>query len=305
MFAASVLTGPLRGFTRVSGVLGIMANVEPSGTIADKWDQVAEGFDERVTPINVESGEDALALVDLGPGTRFLDVAAGSGALSLPAARSGADVVATDISPVMVERLEARARGAGLSNLKARVMDGMDLAFEADTFDVVASQHGVTLFPDMAGALREMVRVVKPGGAVVVATFGPLERAGFVATFLDAIRAAVPEAPVPTREDPPLPFQASDPEELARRLEAAGLEHVRVETFTEEATFPSAERFWATLVSSNPIGARLDASLTDDQRGRALKNVESMFADRPGPEGGGVVSSEINVGIGVKPGEGV
>lgn len=282
-----------------------MTNLEPSGTIADQWDQVAEGFDERVTPINVGSGEDALALVDLGPGTRFLDVAAGSGALSFPAARSGADVVATDISPVMVERLESRAREGGLSNLQARVMDGTDLAFEESTFDVVASQHGVTLFPDMAVGLGEMVRVVKPGGVVVVATFGPMERAGFVATFLDAIKAAVPEAPVPTKEDPPLPFQASEPDEMARRMETAGLEDVRVETFIEEATFPSAEQYWATLVSSNPIALRLDALLTEEQRDRALKNVESMFAELPGPEGGGVVSSEITVGVGVKPGEGV
>lgn len=282
-----------------------MTNLEPSGTIADQWDQVAEGFDERVTPINVGSGEDALALVDLGPGTRFLDVAAGSGALSFPAARSGADVVATDISPVMVERLESRAREGGLSNLQARVMDGTDLAFEESTFDVVASQHGVTLFPDMAVGLGEMVRVVKPGGVVVVATFGPMERAGFVATFLDAIKAAVPESPVPTKEDPPLPFQASEPDEMARRMETAGLEDVRVETFIEEATFPSAEQYWATLVSSNPIALRLDALLTEEQRDRALKNVESMFAELPGPEGGGVVSSEITVGVGVKPGEGV
>lgn len=282
-----------------------MTNMEPSRPVADQWNQIAEGFDERVTPMNAGSGESALALVELGPGKRFLDVAAGSGALSLPAARSGADVVATDISPRMVERLESRARKAGLSNLQARVMDGMDLAFEDGTFDVAASQHGVSLFPDMARGLGEMVRVVKPGGSVVVATFGPMERAGFVATALDAIKAAVPEAPVPNKEDPPVAFQASEPDEMARRLETAGLEDVRVETFTEEATFPSAEAYWATLVTSNPIPAGLDASLTDEQRGRVLKNVESTFADRPGPEGGGVVSSEITVGVGVKPGEGV
>jgi len=58
---------------------------------------------------------------------RFLDVAAGTGALSIPAARLGAQVMATDISPAMVKRLNARAREEGLPNLDARVMDGLAL----------------------------------------------------------------------------------------------------------------------------------------------------------------------------------
>lgn len=277
---------------------------QASESIAHEWDQVAEGFDELVTPINMGSGEKALGLVELGAGKRLLDVAAGSGAISLPAARAGADVLATDISPDMVGRLQARAKKAGLSNLTARVMDGTNLEVEDDAFDVSASQHGVTLFPEMDRGLAEMTRVTKSGGQILVVTFGPLDEAGFVAIFLDAVRTAVPQAPVPTSQDPPLPFQASDPGELTRRLEAAGLEQVHVETVVEEASFASPKKYWSTLVNSNPIGAQLDGLLNADQRARALEVVEAAFQDQPAPDGGGLVSSKILVGVGTKPQEG-
>lgn len=99
---------------------------------------------------------------------RVLDVAAGSGALSIPAAQRGARVLATDISPPMVERLLVRARTAGLLDLEARVMDGYALDLEDDTFDLTASQNGVSVFPDFARGLAEMVRVTRPGGQVMI-----------------------------------------------------------------------------------------------------------------------------------------
>jgi 2-polyprenyl-3-methyl-5-hydroxy-6-metoxy-1,4-benzoquinol methylase len=79
------------------------------------WDDIAAGFDEYATPLTTSFAEVALQRVHLRSGLRFLDVAAGSGALSLPAARLGAEVLATDISPAMVELLEARARNENLT----------------------------------------------------------------------------------------------------------------------------------------------------------------------------------------------
>lgn len=271
------------------------------GILAKQWDEIAGGYDELVTPINARSGAQALRHVELAVGTRFLDVAAGTGALSLPAARSGAEVLATDVSPTMIARLRDRAREEGLSNLDAQVMDGRSLELDDDLFDVVASQHGVSLFPEMAQGLGEMVRVARPGGQVLVSAFGPLEDAGVVNTFIQAVDAVAPDAPVPTPEDPPPPFQVADPAEFKRRMETAGLDDVHVKTLVTEATFSSPGHFWETLVHSNPIGANLDAGLSQAQRTRALEVVEDLLAD--GREGG-VLSTEINVGVGVKPEEG-
>jgi ubiquinone/menaquinone biosynthesis C-methylase UbiE len=146
------------------------------------WDEIAAGYDEFITPTNFGLGEDALRRAGLRPGMRLLDVAAGSGAVSLSAARLGANVTAIDISPVMIERLKARAREEGL-NLEARVMDGHALDLENDAFDIVASEFGVMLFPDLPRGLREMARVTKPGGRTVVVAFGSPTKIEFFSFF--------------------------------------------------------------------------------------------------------------------------
>src|SRR6266545_1746943 len=81
------------------------------GQAREAWNGVAAGYDEFVTPLVIPLAEQVLGRVDVRRGTRLLDVAAGSGALSLAAARLGAQVVATDIAPAMIERLQARAAG--------------------------------------------------------------------------------------------------------------------------------------------------------------------------------------------------
>src|SRR6187200_1868318 len=110
------------------------------------WDRIAEGYNRSVTPSHMWLGNEGLRRVGLHSGMRFLDVAAGSGALSIPAARLGAEVLATDQSPVMLELLAARAREEGLI-IETRVMDGHALELPDSRFDVVGSQFGVMLFP--------------------------------------------------------------------------------------------------------------------------------------------------------------
>ena len=77
------------------------------------WDGIALGYDEFITATHMELGSEGLRRAELHPGMRFLDVAAGSGALSIPAARLGAQVLATDQSPIMLERLRAPKGDAG------------------------------------------------------------------------------------------------------------------------------------------------------------------------------------------------
>jgi len=141
--------------------------------IRTAWDEIAAGYDEFVTPTHMWLANEALRLAGLRPGMRLLDVAPGSSALSIPAARLGAQVLAADLSPNMVERLKARARKEGLSNLETRVMDGHALELEANTFDISGSQFGVMLFPDLPRGLSELARVTKPVGRVLMVAYGP------------------------------------------------------------------------------------------------------------------------------------
>ena len=91
---------------------------------------IAAGYDMFVTEPGMASAEDALLRAGLRSGSRVLDVACGSGALSIPAARHGAHVVAADLSPVMIERLTARARAEGLG--ESREVAGGDGHGNAD-----------------------------------------------------------------------------------------------------------------------------------------------------------------------------
>lgn len=265
------------------------------------WDSIAAGYDEFVTPTHMWLANEGLRRVDLRPGMRFLDVAAGSGALSVPAARLGARVLSTDISPVMLERLEARARREGLA-MEVRVMDGHALELPDSTFDVSGSQFGVMLFPDMPRGIKELVRVVKPGGHVLMNVYGEPRKIEFFGFFVNAVRAAVPGFTGPAMDPPPLPFQLQDPEKLRHELATAGLKDVRVEAITETLEFQSGTQLWDWLTNSNPIVGSVLAELhlTKEQGAVVRKALENMVRERSGGHGPAVLTNPINIGIGTK-----
>jgi ubiquinone/menaquinone biosynthesis C-methylase UbiE len=265
------------------------------------WDNIAAGYDEFVTPMHMWLAKEGLRRADLRSGMRFLDVAAGSGALSIPAARLGAQVLATDMSPVMLEHLDARARKEGLS-VETRIMDGHALELEDNTFDVAGSQFGVMLFPDMPRGISEMARVTKPGGRVLMNVYGDPHKIEFFGFFVGAIQAAVPGFTGPPMDPPPLPFQLQDPERLRQELAKAGLKDIRVETITEKLEFQSGKQLWDWLVNSNPIAGMIlaELNLTKEQTAVVQQALERLVRERSGGSGPAVLTNPINIGIGTK-----
>ncbi len=160
------------------------------------WDTIAPGYDRTNTPTLMWLGNEGLRRADLRPGMRFLDVAAGSGALAIPAARLGARVLAVDQSPVMLDLLEARARREGLT-LETLVMDGHALELDDNSVDLAGSQFGVMLFPDMPRGIGEMARVVKPGGRVLMTVYGDPHEVEFFGFLVGAIRSVRPDFDAP------------------------------------------------------------------------------------------------------------
>ena len=269
--------------------------------IRDAWDKIAAGYDEFVTPSGgMAIAEDALRRVGLRPDMRLLDVAAGSGALSIPAARLGAQVLAVDLSPAMIERLNARVRKEGLSNLEGRVMDGHALELEENTFDISASQFGVMLFPDLPRGLSELARVTKPGGRVLLVVYGPPQQVEFLGFFMGAMQAAVPGFTGLPMDPVPLPFQVANPEKLRQELAEAGLRDIRVETNTENLEFQSAKHMWDWVTNSNPIGAMMVADVTEEQRAAVQEELDGMLRQRSEGSGPAVLTSPIHIGIGTK-----
>jgi ubiquinone/menaquinone biosynthesis C-methylase UbiE len=265
------------------------------------WDAIAPGYDRTNTPTQMWLGNEGLRRAGLASGMRFLDVAAGSGALSIPAARLGAHVVAVDQSPVMLDLLRARARRESL-DIETRVMDGHVLQLADNAFDMAGSQFGVMLFPDMPKGLREMARVVKPGGRVLMNVYGDPHKIEFFGFFVAAIQSVRPEFNGPPMDPPPLPFQLQDPERLSMELYAAGLKGVKVETITEATEFRSGKELWDWLVWSNPIVELVLGSLklTNGERDVIQQALDRLVRERAGSSDAARLTNPINIGIGTK-----
>jgi ubiquinone/menaquinone biosynthesis C-methylase UbiE len=264
------------------------------------WDAIAEGYDRYVAPQEEALAAEALRLVGLTAGERFLDVAAGTGGLSLPAARLGANVLATDWSPAMIERFHARVVHEGLTNAKGRVMDCHDLDLPDNSFDVVASQFGVMLVPDQAVALDEMVRVTRSGGRVLVVVYGAPDKLEFLELFIAALTAVVPEFPGLPDDPPPLEFQVSEPAVLRRRLADAGLRDVTVEQTAECPVFTSGQEMWDWVLYGNPIPGMLVADLSEAQRVTLRRVIDGMLRERADRNGRSILTNAVNIGLGTK-----
>jgi ubiquinone/menaquinone biosynthesis C-methylase UbiE len=191
------------------------------------WDKAAQHYEATAHPFTARFAEAALARVALTADDRVLDVAAGTGALALAAARTGARVLATDFSPGMVARIAA----AGLPNVEARVMDGQALDLPDGSFDAVFSIFGVIMFPDWRRGLAEMARATRPGGVGVVATWQDRGAATFL--LLGQIRQKL----FPGRDGMTMPEAVkalSDPEDFARELIVAGYRDPEIEAVTHD-----------------------------------------------------------------------
>lgn len=266
----------------------------------EAWDAIAARYDEHVAPGESELARAGLRLAGLRPGDTFLDVAAGTGGLSLPAARLGAKVLATDWSPRMIEHFNAHAIAEGL-DAEGRVMDCHALDFPDDSFDVTGSQFGVMLVPDQAQALREMVRVTKRGGRVLLIAYGNPAQFEAFHVFLSAAQAVVPAFEGPPEDEPLLEFQVADPDVLRHRLIDAGLTDVTVDTSHQERiTVRTGQQLWDWTVGSNPVPGKLVADLTDRQRSDIIGVLDGMIRERSGGNGPAVLTAPLNIGVGTK-----
>jgi len=266
----------------------------------EAWNHIAEDYDRFVTPKHLSLGREALGRAGLTKDMSFLDVACGTGALSVPAARLGAQVTSIDLSPAMVERVIDRAGKDGLSKLQAYIMDGCSLDFEDNTFDMAGSQYGGMLFPNLRGGLREMVRVTTPGGKVVLVAFGPPKEVEFISFMMSAIKAVVPGFTGLPMDPPPLPFQVADPGKLQKEMTEAGLKEVHVETVVEQMEFESGRELWDWLMNSNPIPGTLVPDLSGEQKVEVRQVLDRMVRERSGDSGRAVLTNPVHIGIGIK-----
>jgi SAM-dependent methyltransferase len=121
-----------------------------------------------------ESGDALVEQLDVKPGLKVLDVGCGDGTTALPEARRGADVLGVDIARNLVEAGKRRAKEAGLSNVRFQEGDVTNLAGLKDaSFDLVVSIFGAMFAPRPFDVAKELVRVTRPGGRIVMGNWLP------------------------------------------------------------------------------------------------------------------------------------
>jgi SAM-dependent methyltransferase len=144
-------------------------------------------------------GPRLVAAAGLGPGVRVLDVAAGTGNTSLPAAETGADVTASDLTPELLDVGERRAEAAGL-DLDWAEADAEHLPFADASFDVVMSAIGAMFAPHHELTAAELVRVCRPGGKIALLSWTP---EGMIGSLFKTMGPFAPPPP-PGAQSPPL-----------------------------------------------------------------------------------------------------
>ena len=145
-----------------------LASANPNQALWEKGDFT------RIAAAMRESGDALVAALGVKPGWRVLDLGCGDGTTALPAAKRGADVLGVDIARNLVAAGNRRAREAGLANLTFQQGDATNLAGLPDkSFDLLVTIFGAMFAPKPQDVAKEMVRVTKPGGRIVMGNWIP------------------------------------------------------------------------------------------------------------------------------------
>ncbi|MFZ1882167.1 MAG: methyltransferase domain-containing protein [Rhodoplanes sp.] len=264
-----------------------------------RWDDHVGVYEAVFEPLTNAFARTALDQLNLRPGERLIDIGAGSGGAALiAAAEHGADVLAIDASREMVSRINTRAQQQRdcVSRVRAEIMDGTALSLPDARFDAAISVFGVILFPDAVGGMREIARILKPGGRVAVVTWTDMERYELATRLIDAIASVRGPQPPPSS----LPAQLRFREEAAfhKLLSAGGLTVESITRAEEQWRLPSA-RWIAERIAFAPGLSALVAALGSDRS--AI--MEAFVAGLERDQGRGEVSlsAVAQIGTATKP----
>ncbi|MFC3285930.1 class I SAM-dependent methyltransferase [Litchfieldella rifensis] len=256
--------------------------VKFKSTTRQQWDAAAEAWD-RWSPLLSRwlgpATELMLDMTGVKQGSRVLDVAAGAGEQTLAAARRvgpSGYLLATDISPGILDYAARNAKLAGLGNVETAVVDGEALGeINAEPFDAVISRVGLIYFPDQHAALTGMKQHLRPGGRVGAITYAAADKNGFFSGPVGIIRrrAALP-APLPGQ---PGPFSLGDPDVLAKRLAEAGFTKVEIEIVEAPVRLRSAEECLQFEQESFGALHQMLAGLSASEQDEAWAEIEELL----------------------------
>jgi SAM-dependent methyltransferase len=249
---------------------------------ADAWHRFGQTLETWLGPAT----EIMLDLARVGPGGRVLDVAAGAGGQSIAAAKRVGPtgvVLATDLSPNILERAALAAHVAGFPTVATRVMDGENLEVEPGFFDAVISRLGLIFFPDQRRALASARRALTPGGRIAAIVYTTAERNEFFSIPI-AISRRRAQLPFPARGQPG-PFSLGGEGVLERNLADAGFGEIETMVVPAPLRFESAAEFVRFERESFGALHQMLAGLGASEREQVWSEVETELGRFEGPNG--------------------
>lgn len=257
---------------------------------APPWDPKRAAAWDKWFPI-LEDGAQVLSnrmvvLAGIGTGDRVLDVATGLGEPAATAARAvGPDghVEGIDLSPGMLEFAQRRATRMGLANLSFREADANALDVLDSPYDAILCRWGLMFISDLEATLRSFRGLLKPGGRIAAAIWGPPEEAPSLSMGNRVVLAAL--GLPPPNEGAGTPFALSDVDSAMSAFETAGYENVAGEWLTVTYTFQSVDEFIQfRRERSRPLEDRI-AHFPSAERDAAWRQVAEAAKDCADTEG--------------------
>jgi SAM-dependent methyltransferase len=234
-----------------------------------KWHSQIAAFTRGATEAIVEAAQ-------LRPGMHVLDLASGVGDPALSIAEEVAPsgrVTATDLGPGMMSLAEELARKSGLANIEFRQANAESLPFADESYDVLTCRFGVMFFPDLIKALRECLRVLRPGGRAAFVAWGKMAQP-FFTTTAGILLKHVPVPPPPPDPDGPSLFMFGERDRLRRALEAAGFSNVHEEARIIAGRWAlSVEQYWEQFTEVAAPFRPLLEQLTDERKAQAKAEI--------------------------------
>jgi SAM-dependent methyltransferase len=238
------------------------------------WDRAVAGYARHWHGPLAGVHDELLTLAAAAPGEAVLDVACGTGQVSMAAARAvgpSGQVVGVDIADAMVQAAHQLALSEGLVQARFERMDAEQLALPDASFDLALCSLGLMYLPQPEAALRELHRVLRPGGRAVLAVWGERSRCGWAPLF------GIVDAEVRS-EVCPLFFGLGQGEALARCCAAAGLRPISQRRRSDPLDYADADEACAAAFVGGPVAlawSRFDATV----RAR----VQTRYLDALGP----------------------
>ena len=258
-------------------------------TTRAQWQDAAEAWHRWGPTIEDWLGQATERMLDaagITTGSQVLDVAAGSGGQSLAAARRvgpTGHVLATDISPAILEYAERAATDAGLTNITTRELDAEQLIVDEGAFDAVISRVGLIYFPDQQAALVGMRNALRPGGRISAVVYSTADRNGFFAIPVGIIRrrAGLP----PPAPGQPGPFSLGTPGVAEKAMAEAGFRDITVDAVPSPVRMASAVE--CVRFERESFGAlhQMLAGLPESERHAAWTEIGEALAQFEGPDG--------------------